>query len=324
MKNNLLIYLISVFCISFTNDSNNLHLDLTSYDVKRVSKAENFIKMGFSTMDEAIQAYEKLPQKPSNNKYDAQYEAKFAQVRTKFNIASNYFLQGTRIAYEIYNSGIEKFWKNRNIKFKYNNGVIEAIHLQKEAKNCYEIAKLMRENITQIQDFEFAITKHNVAYKQEVLALTYSARALKRYQDYPIVYSYQWPSEFTLKEWAVHNKNRDSFLDINLSASNKVVNTNTTGDYFDTMAVNYQVTYKVQIAAHTKPIPVNELKKIYSGNKNVKEINEDGWFKYQIGDFKTFTEANNVLEEINLEKAFIAAYNNNRKMSLRLAKELYP
>ncbi|HEX2394165.1 MAG TPA: hypothetical protein VHI78_02405, partial [Bacteroidales bacterium] len=51
------------------------------------------------------------------------------------------------------------------------------------------------------------------------------------------------------------------------------------------------VIYRVQIAANRSELSQRTLSKIYYGTKNVEVTNEDGWYKYTVGDFATYDEA---------------------------------
>ncbi len=74
------------------------------------------------------------------------------------------------------------------------------------------------------------------------------------------------------------------------------------------------IIYKVQIAADKIPLSQNTLRRIYNGHKEIKMISEEGWSKYSIGDFNTFSEAADYKKTINVNDAFVVAY----RMVLRL------
>lgn len=76
------------------------------------------------------------------------------------------------------------------------------------------------------------------------------------------------------------------------------------------------IIYKVQIAADKKPLSQNTLRRIYNGNKEIKMISEEGWRKYSIGDFNTFSEADDYKNTLNVSDAFVVAYKNGVKVDL--------
>lgn len=76
------------------------------------------------------------------------------------------------------------------------------------------------------------------------------------------------------------------------------------------------IIYKVQIAADKNVLTQNVLKKMYSGNKEIKMINENGWNKYSIGDFESFAEADAYRKKIGVEDAFVVGYEDGLKVDL--------
>ena len=66
------------------------------------------------------------------------------------------------------------------------------------------------------------------------------------------------------------------------------------------------------------------IRQIYKGNKEVKEIREDEWYKYQIGNYKSFAVAQTQLEEANVARAFIVAYLEGKKINVKEARKLAP
>ncbi len=83
-----------------------------------------------------------------------------------------------------------------------------------------------------------------------------------------------------------------------------------------------QIVFKVQIAADIKSLSSEKLHSIYSGYENIKMFKEDGWFKYSIGEFKTFNEANILRKNSNVDGAFVIAFRGNKKMNVLEAKKM--
>ena len=74
-----------------------------------------------------------------------------------------------------------------------------------------------------------------------------------------------------------------------------------------------KVIYRVQVAAHKTQLTQRALSKVYYGNKSVEMINEEGWFKYSIGDFITYADANKFRKQCGVKNAFIVAYRRGQK-----------
>lgn len=69
-----------------------------------------------------------------------------------------------------------------------------------------------------------------------------------------------------------------------------------------------EVIYRVQIAAYRTELSQRALSRMYYGNKNVEMVNENGWFKYSVGDFSTFAEADKFRQASSLSNGFVVAY----------------
>jgi hypothetical protein len=68
------------------------------------------------------------------------------------------------------------------------------------------------------------------------------------------------------------------------------------------------VIYKVQIAARRSELTQRALSKMYTGNKSVEMINDNGWYKYSVGDFNTYQEADQFRKSTGISQAFVVAY----------------
>jgi hypothetical protein len=69
-----------------------------------------------------------------------------------------------------------------------------------------------------------------------------------------------------------------------------------------------EVIYRVQIAANRNELSQRALSRMYYGNKNVEMINENGWYKYSVGDFTSYEEASTFRKSSGISNAFVVAY----------------
>jgi hypothetical protein len=76
-----------------------------------------------------------------------------------------------------------------------------------------------------------------------------------------------------------------------------------------------EVIYRVQIAANRTELTQRALSRIYYGSKNVEMENENGWFKYTVGDFSTYEEANRFRKTSGVENAFVMAYRKGKRLT---------
>lgn len=77
--------------------------------------------------------------------------------------------------------------------------------------------------------------------------------------------------------------------------------------------------FHVQIAASKKPIPEWKIKMYYKGPKEIVTKHYDIWYKYSIGDFKTYEEAKSFVKKIKVRGAFVVAYKNDKKIDIKEA-----
>ncbi|MBN1949556.1 MAG: OmpA family protein [Bacteroidales bacterium] len=89
-----------------------------------------------------------------------------------------------------------------------------------------------------------------------------------------------------------------------------------------TVASDDQIVFRVQIAASRSKISDSELKKLYTGDQDVFMFEEDNWYKYAIGEFNSYYEANQFRRKSGAKSSFIAAYDKGIKMNLMSAIKL--
>ena len=82
--------------------------------------------------------------------------------------------------------------------------------------------------------------------------------------------------------------------------------------------------FRLQIAASRVQLGRSELSTLYKGDREIFMFTEDNWYKYAIGEFNSFYEANQVRKTCGVKNAFIAAYRSDTKLQLMTAiKEVY-
>lgn len=74
--------------------------------------------------------------------------------------------------------------------------------------------------------------------------------------------------------------------------------------------------YKIQILVSKERMSQQSLRKIYPGKENIEVNFEDKWYKYTIGNFKTYKEAKIFKDHLQLEGSFIVAYLNGKRVEV--------
>lgn len=71
---------------------------------------------------------------------------------------------------------------------------------------------------------------------------------------------------------------------------------------------NSKIIYRIQIAAKKSPLSQNMLQKLFYAKHKIAMVDEGGWYKYSIGEFDTFEEADEFRKTLNRDDAFVVAY----------------
>ena len=74
--------------------------------------------------------------------------------------------------------------------------------------------------------------------------------------------------------------------------------------------------YMVQVAACKVPLDDKTIKGIYNGPEMVSESYEDGWYKYIIGKFSTYSSARSLRDQTKVPGAFVIAYLNGKRIKI--------
>lgn len=154
-----------------------------------------------------------------------------------------------------------------------------------------------------------------MAHDLELIALLSKARALRIYQDFPVIYSYEWEDDITI----LREEPEKVVRKINDAAEEEVVVEELAEEsIYETKGI----TFIVQIAAHTEEIPQSELNAIYGGNEKIKMMQEEGWYKYYLGPFRNFEEASEIMKILKSDTVFIAAYYDGERISVNEGRRM--
>jgi hypothetical protein len=306
-KNLFIIVLIAVNLCAFSKDLPKIYdvpVELGQIEKRQLEKANELIRQGMDLWNQINQRYN--PETVLSHKIDSIYNVEAYPLLAK---AADYFLEGTTEKYEIYHKNCLEFWNKHS--HDYPTGVDNARRLQKEALNYLEKSKLNRRVAgNYVNQYVYAYDRFYEAFSLEIIATKKEGRALQIYRDWPIHYAYEWDDDVEenlfAKAVVVVKKEEPKVVQPEIKQV----------ELPDSMIVFYMV----QIAAHTIQITPKYIKEnIYNGTMPIEELKEDGWFKYTIGHYKTFDEAEKLLNQINVSKAFVVAYKNGKRVPLKEA-----
>jgi len=77
------------------------------------------------------------------------------------------------------------------------------------------------------------------------------------------------------------------------------------------------IIFKIQIAASKKPLGIEHLNKICKSNEIIHSEYNDKWYKYYIGFYETYKDAQEHKFSSGVSDAFIIAYKNGKRISMK-------
>ncbi len=69
-----------------------------------------------------------------------------------------------------------------------------------------------------------------------------------------------------------------------------------------------KIIYRIQIAAEKAPLSQGMLQKLFYAKHKIAMVDEGGWYKYSIGEFDNFSDADEFRKTLNRDDAFVVAY----------------
>ena len=289
-----------------------LNIKFSSSDIKAIEKGVQTLKDADILFNEANTMYGQLPELEKKEGLSDDYKKAFDKLME----ASNTYHLGHMMIYDLFKEKCGEFWDKMKKVQHYAAGVEKGKYYEGQARKNLAFAKQRRDQALINEKFTYALIRMKEAFELEETTIQDEGRALQVYVDYPVEYNYGWEGDITLEEIAELFKNPaikeppdDIFatVDTTIKVEPKLME---------------EITFKVQIAAHTVPLTEEYLRTIYKGTMKIDMIYEEGWYKYSIGRYKTFDEANTTLTSCNVRKAFIVAYQGRKKLTIKEAVEL--
>lgn len=290
-----------------------LSITLSVIDGKRLEKGTQILNNAFKTEQVAINLIESLPE---DEKLTATHPNYKKAIKRLVQISESY-KEGHLHIYNVFLESCVKAQTEMKKMRGYSSGLNKAKLYERKSTQAYNRATSIRELLLIIEKPELIQYKMAEAIELEKLAIQHRGRALQIYQDFPVEYNYNWENDITPEE--VEAAFRDPAISRppdDLFVQKETTNQKAGG------TKEPPITFKVQIAAHTLKMEEEYIRQnIYSGNMEITEKYEGGWYKYSIGSFSNFNEANDLLKRARVAKSFIVAYQEGKKLTIKSALE---
>lgn len=284
-------------------------------ELKKIEKANELIKTAILTWNQLLNVYN--PQNITNYRTDSLYRVKALPLLLQ---AAKNFEEGNNVKYEIFRKNCSAFWTKH--KYDSPSGLENAKALQKEAGNYFEKAALNRQAAENYgKEYAKVFDKMHEAISLEIIAVKKEGRALQLYRDWPVHYNYVYDDDIVKNLFS-----KDKPVEVTVAAVTEkkdtavsaIAKTEPEPEPYDSTVVYYQV----QIVAHTAPLNASYIRmNVYDGDMPVEILKEEGWYKYVIGRYRTFEEANKLLRKVNIPRAFVVAYKNHKRVPIREAAQ---
>ncbi|MCR5456446.1 MAG: hypothetical protein K6F33_15830 [Bacteroidales bacterium] len=85
---------------------------------------------------------------------------------------------------------------------------------------------------------------------------------------------------------------------------------------------NEGLAYRIQILADKSQWNPNKLKRLYRGNLKVEETEREGFYKYWIGCFRSYAEAQDAEKSMHLRESFIVSFYNGVQIHITEAQQI--
>lgn len=323
LKSTLIILIISSLVTNWgysQSDKSQLRVEFSKADKSKLKKADRYVADAGALMktgeQELIQLTELREQAASSSdkrerkkleKKAKKMEKKFLKTQAK---ASKKFESGNKTIYTIYHNYLKKL-KQKADADRRN----ACLSLQSKAAKNYKKARSKRNKARRTKDVVKSNKELTDANRLEAEAIGFQENAFGIYQGWIPLETEQEEQDDPVVTPIADNSDSGYEADITETSDDdtgfvveqEVTNNATTSD---------DLVFKVQIAASKTPLSLEKLLSIYQTDETINNEKEGDWYKYSVGFFKTYEEANQFKQTIGVTDAFVIVYRNQEKISL--------
>jgi hypothetical protein len=288
--------------IDFTDE---LSINFSSSEVRKFEKATQLITEADNIVETSKKSFSELTDAEISLRTSTAYRKIIEQLYK----ASDSYREGYSLAYSVFQTRRDEF---RKLMSKSNHraaGMDKAAYYEKSSESEMKRSLIRHDQVKENDRFTYTLGILDDAVELGDIAVRNAGRSVQILEDYPVEYNYGWEDDKSLEE--IIRLMRDP--NVNEPPVDIFATVDEENDV-DT-ALLKEVIFKVQIAAHTEPLSEEYLSSIYQGAIKIDLIYEENWYKYSIGRYITFDEAEATRRECNISKAFVVAYQEGRKIS---------
>ena len=285
-----------------------LNIKLEAIDEKRLERGIEMLNEAIAIEREALNLLNTMD---DSIKIEAS-SSEYTKMLKKLKSSSIQYQEAHTMVYTVFYDNCDKFRTEMKKMKHYASGLNKAKYYENKGESSIKRANTLREYIMEADKPEWIQYKMHEALELEKLAIRDKGRALQIYQDFPVEYNYGWENDVSMEELAKFFKNPV----VNLPPE----------EVFKRIPPEEkkepeggQIEFRVQIAAHTVQLTQEYIKTFYTGQDSIVEVPEGAWFKYQIGNYDNFRDAEKLRRSCRIPRAFIVAYQDGKKLTIKKA-----
>jgi len=295
--------------VMFTSE---LNIKFDALEIKKLERAAKLINDSEILLQQANNQFTALSELEKKERFSQAYQIALKKLYE----SSKTTKEAYQLAISVFQLKNAAFWQKMSRNNHRASGMEKARYYEGTATRSHNRSIIRRQQVLESDRYEYSLEIMEDALEFEKLAVRDQGRALQICMDYPVEYNYGWDDDKSLEEIVkimkdpiVHEPPKDIFATLDETAE------------IDS-ALLKEVIFKVQIAAHTMPLSQEYLNMFYKGSLPIDLIFEENWYKYSIGIYNTFEDADATRREINIKKAFVVSYCEGKKITTQEAIDL--
>jgi hypothetical protein len=295
--------------VLFTSE---LNIKFDGSEIKKLERAANLLADAELLLQDANNKYAALTDLEKKERASSAYNSALKKLYE----SSETSKQAYGLAYSVFQDKNASFWQKMSRTNHRASGMEKAKYYESSALKSLNRSLIRRQQVMESDRYEYSLEIMNDAAEYEKLSVRDQGRALQICADYPVEYNYGWEDDKSLEEIVkimkdpiVHEPPKDIYATVDKTVK------------VDSVLFK-EIIFKVQIAAHVMPLSDEYLNIIYKGNIPIDMIFEADWYKYSIGRYRTFEEAEATRRESNIKKSFVVAYSEGKKIGTQEAIQL--
>jgi len=297
----IIIILLFIVRVSYSQEFSmidEIKKQLSKEEQTELTKAQDLIKLGDDLIEsgenlmnqsKAFQAVADKATGSEKKKNQKKATTTSSEAYSKYLLGSENYKEANKIVYNLYKKNL----KILKAQIPDPNKVSQIEELEDEASNYYVQGTASRKQAERVEE-------NDKKYKLLVDGEQLETDAISiQIQAYSIYYGWFEPDSNEVLETVVDNIVEPK---VEIKKDTNLVKTAT---------VEPKIVFRIQIAASTVQLSMSKLRQIYPSSEIIYTDIDKDWYKYMVGNYKTYEDAYAYKTKMGVSGAFIVAYKDN-------------